>query len=381
MNLDVKNQMLEDIKNSKDVSELTENFANYAKEIENQVRKEYEELKECNDAAILAQRGVFALTNDEKKFYDALVSNIKNQSVTGLENTMPITIFDRIFDELATRHPLLSKVEMQNLRTITGRIIVNTGLSGVAGWGELCSTIDDEIESGFAFRPLTLHKLSAFMEVCKTFVDLGYEWLDRYVRLCLAEAIATALEDAILNGTGSNMPLGLIKEIADAGATQTIPATSKSKVTVNKLDAATLGSIAATLTKGGARDLARMVMVVNPSDYYSKVIPAVRFMNVNGEYKEFLPFPMDIITSTKVAANDAVIFNEMGYFVGVGLDGKVEKSNEYKFYEDLVCYKIKTVADGTPKDNNQAVYCDITNLVPAFPSVAIDGVVKTKEQE
>lgn len=369
MNLDVKNEMLESIKNSKDVTELTSHVSNYMERVEEQIKADYEELKNCNDATVLAQRGVFALTSEEKAFYDSFVMAAKNQSVSGLPNTMPITIFDRIFEELVTKHPLLSHVEMHNLKTITGRIVVNTGIAGVAGWGELCSTIDDEITSGFAFRSVNLNKLSAYMEVCKSFLDLGYEWLDRYVRECLAEAIALALEDAILNGTGSNMPLGLTKVIAAAGATQTVPATAKQSVTVNKLDAATLGGIAATLTNGGKRDLGKMVMVVNPADYYSKVIPAVRIMNAVGEYKEFLPFDMEIITSAKVVANSAVIFRDGGYWMGVGLDGKIESSDQYKFYEDLRCFKIKTVADGLPKDNNQSVVADITNLVPAYPSV------------
>ena len=43
-------------------------------------------------------------------------------------------------------------------------------------------------------------KLSAFLPVCKAMLDLGPEWLDRYVRTILAEAIANGLEEGIISG-------------------------------------------------------------------------------------------------------------------------------------------------------------------------------------
>lgn len=383
MNLDLLNETKDAMKSSIEsgnTDAFVENVMDICKNSEQKVIELYNELKNEKDTAILASRGIYQLTSEEKKYYDSLIENVKGNSITGIPNAIPITTWDRVFDDLATDHPLLNHIEFVNTRSIENRFVVNTGLSGVAGWGELCDAIDDEIESAFAFKAVNLYKLSAYMEVCKTIVDMGYEWLDRYVRMCLGEAIALAIEDAIINGTGSDQPLGLIKVIAAAGQTQTIPASDKVAVTITDLSAASLGSIAATLAQaenGTYRIVRNMVMAVNPIDYYSKVLPAIRVMNAEGRWVEFLPFPVEIVPCTAVTQDSAVFFLDRSYtmLIGLGRDGKLERSDDYKFYDDLICYKAKFVANGLPRDNNCSVVADISTLEPAFFTVHVPELV------
>lgn len=382
MNLDLIKETKDAMKASietGDTDKFVEDVMNICKDSEQKVIDLYNELKNEKDASVLAARGIYQLTSDEKKYYDSLIENVKN-AVSGIPNAIPETTWNRVFDDLVTDHPLLNHINFINTKSIENRFVVNTGISGVAGWGELCDAIDDEIESGFTFKAVTLYKLSAYMEVCKTIIDMGYEWIDRYVRMCLGEAIATALEDAIINGTGSDQPLGLVKVIADPGQTQTIPASDKVAVTITDLSAASLGSIVATLAQtvnGNYRPVNRIVMAVNPADYYAKVLPAVRMMNAEGRWVEFLPFPMDIVPSAAVTADSAVFFLDRSYtlLIGLGRDGKLERSDDYKFYDDLICYKIKLVANGLPRDNNCSVVADITTLEPAFFTVHVPELV------
>lgn len=374
MNLDVKNEIVEAAKAAisngnveEFVNQMLKTTENYADEI----RADYEELKNVTDKTVLASRGYYDLTQNEKAFYDSMVNMVKNQSVTNPAVAIPEETFNRIFDDLTTNHPLLTHVSVLNTKSIVGKTIVNTGITGVAQWGELCAEIKDEIKSAFAFRSFEQHKLSAFMEVCKTLLDLGHTWLDRYVRLCLGEAIALALEDAILNGTGESMPLGLGKVIAAPGASQARPAADKQAITLTSLSAEGLKDVAVALTKQGTRALGKMIMVVNPVDYYGVVIPATRIMNAEGRWVEFVPYPIEFVVSVKQATGKATIFVDRKYtlVLGLGRDGKLETSSEYKFYEDLVCYKIKLVGDGTPADNDVAIVADITGLKAAAMNV------------
>jgi len=50
-------------------------------------------------------------------------------------------------------------------------------------------------------------KLSAFIPVSQSILDLGPEWLDRYVRTILSEAIFEGLEGGIIKGTGKDEPI------------------------------------------------------------------------------------------------------------------------------------------------------------------------------
>lgn len=374
MNQDVKNELVAEVNDcikAGDTEKFAAKMVSFVEETEQRLKADYEELKNEKDEAILASRNIFKLTKDEKDFYGKIIESVKNDSgVSGITYAMPESIINRIFDDLKKKHPLLDKVDVVNTKYLT-KFLVNSGISGTAGWGELCAAVDDEIANGIVFREVTLNKLSAFMVVCLTAIELGEEWLDRFCRETLGEAIALALEDAIINGTGSSMPIGMIKTIADYGETQTVPAVTKDAVEVNDLGVASLAGIAKTLSNDGAREVGRMIMVVNPADYYSKVIPAIRLMNAEGKYVEYLPFPVDIVTSVKMASGKAVFGIGKNYWLGVGLgkDGKLTASDHFKFLDDVRTFKQKVVAGGQPKDNASFVYADISNLAPAYYTV------------
>lgn len=364
---EMKDSMRKSIEEGK-VEEFVDMNAEMIADAEQRVFDLYKELKDEKDTQILASRGVYQLTSEEKAFYAKWVENAKN----GLQNiptAIPEVTWMRVFDDLATNHPLLAHVNFINTKAINNNIVTSTGLTGEASWGELCSTITAEIGNGFVARTVSLNKLTAWMPLCLTILELGYEWLDRFVRECLREALALAFEDAILNGDGANKPIGLTKVLADAGETQTIPATAKTAVAITALDIVNLGTVAKALSNNGKRMVQGMVMVVNPLDYYDKVLPAVMMVNGVGQYVNYLPFPVDIVMSVKQAQGKATFFLDRAYdvYAGFGTDGgRIYQSDEYKFLEDLRYYKIKLVAGGIPKDNAVSYVADITNLKPAY---------------
>lgn len=381
MNQDVKDKMVADVKDAianGNVETFANNMVSFLEETEARIKADYESLKDEHDAQILKDRGYRALTSKETKFYDSLVEIARTrgavtQSLTDIDVTIPETIFDEVFEGIRRDHPLLDRLNLVNTKSITAKWLLNTGLEGVAGWGELCSEIDDQLKSGFVAVEVNMNKLSAYMYLCLTIVELGYEWLHRYCVMCLAEAIATALELAVVAGTGSNQPIGMTKVIAEVGQTQTIPAQDKEAITINDLSVATLGGIAKTLSNNGTRKVDAMLMIVNPLDAYDKVAPAVTVLNATGEYVRRYAFPMEVIESSAVPEGKAIFGLGRQYFLGVGLgrDGRVTYSDDFKFLDDVRTIKHKLVAGGQPKDNNSFVYADISNLAPAYFNVKI----------
>lgn len=85
---------------------------------------------------------------------------------------MPYTVIDRVFEELRTNHPLLSKIQFESVAGLT-KMIMNTNGYQKAAWGRLCEEIVKELTSGFKEVDVTLDKLSAFLPVCKAMLDLG----------------------------------------------------------------------------------------------------------------------------------------------------------------------------------------------------------------
>ena len=136
-----------------------------------------------------------------------------------------------------------------------------------------------------------------------------------------------------------------------------------------------------------ARTISDLVMIVNPFDYYKKVMPATTIQLPDGTYKNnVLPYPTTIVQSTQVAEGEAVLGLAKKYAMGIGTgtkDGKIEYSDEYKFLEDERYYIIKLIGNGQALDDNAFILLDITNLEDMTLNVTVKevkGTVKTKEQ-
>lgn len=345
------------------------------------VRREYEEhmasVIDQQDEKILQARGVRQLTSAEKKFYQALrdASKLANPKMGLTDVIMPETIIDSVFDEMQTRHPLLAKVGfLQTGGAI--RMYLNTNGYQEARWGTLCSEIVQEAMSGFKEVDTGLLKLSAFLPVCKANLDLGYEWLDNFVRQVLYEMLANGLENGIVNGTGKDEPIGMIRDVSENAAVVGGKYPAKAKVTVNDFSAETIGNLLSLLAvdpNGKPREVRDVILLVNPADYFSKIMPATTLMAPDGSYRnDVLPYPMEIIQTAAVKPGEAVLGMAYKYFAAVGMsskDGRIEYSDQYQFLEDNRVYVIKLYANGFPIDNNAFAYLDISNLRAAVLKV------------
>src|SRR5665648_56791 len=311
-------------------------FTEFSENIQESVMAEAHLMAQTADSTVLASRGVRQLTSEENKYYqgviEAMRSNSPRQALADLTVVLPITTIDAVFDELVATHPLLDVINFQNTSGLI-EFIVNTNTKQLATWGVLTAAIVAELTSGFKKIPLTLMKLSAFLPVAKSMLDLGPAWLDRYVRTILAEAMAFGLEAAIINGTGLNMPIGMNRQVQEG-----------------------------VVVTGGVYPLKDTVPVVS-------LDPISDGTYVNNVF----PFPTRVIQSTEVPAGKAIFGLANRYFMGVGTakSGKIEFSDEYKFLEDERVYLIKLYGYGMPLDNTAFVYADISGLKPAIREVFV----------
>lgn len=380
-NLDLIKQKKEEIMNKLsdaikkgDNEAFAKAFTEFAESLQEAIIKDAKELIQSNDANILVQRGVRQLTSEENKFYqkiiEAMKSNNPQQALADVDAVLPETTIDAIFDDLTENHPLLNMINFQNTGALT-EILVSTS-SGVAGWGELDSTITNELSASFAVINLAQKKLSAFIPVANAMLDLGPVWLDRYVRTLLAEALAAELEAAIVDGDGKGKPIGMTRALSGAvdGVYQ-----RKTPITVNNLDPATYGTILDTISQGPngkRRAIPRLLMVVNPADYYTKVLPATTPRATDGTYtNNVFPYPTDLVVSAAVPTGNAVFGLARRYFMGLGTGrgGRIEYSDEYKFLEDQRVYRIKLYGNGRALDENAFVLADISGLEPTLQKV------------
>lgn len=381
-------QRMADATQNNDTAAFSQAFGDLAESIQQAVVGEFHEMQAQQDTSILAARGCRTLTSKEKQYYETVIEAMKSavpqQALANINTVLPETVIDSVFEDLKDNHPLLAAINFTNTGALVKILLSTTG--GVAAWGTLDATIKDELSASFEEVDLSLSKLSAFIPVNKYMIELGPQWIDRYVRELLAEAMAVQLEAGIVDGTGKNQPIGMTRKLSGAvdGAYP-----SKDAVAITDLSPATFGSILNTLSEtpnGHRRAVQSVLLVVNPVDYFTKVFPATTPRATDGTYNhEVFPFPTTVIQSAAVPSGKAIFGLASKYFMGIGTQsgGKIEYSDEYKFLEQQRTYLTYMYGYGRAMDENAFVLADISGLKPALQTVNVNevtAVVKTKEQ-
>ncbi len=373
---DLRQRLAAAIKDNKP-DELSDVFSEMCQTIGDINAEEYEAqlngLKQSFDSSALYARGIRQLTTEEKEYYqkisDAMRSENPKQALENVSVVFPQTVISRVMEDLAENHQLLSKIRF----TPTGgaiRMMLNTDGRHKAAWGKLCAKIIEELTSGFKEVDVGLYKLSAFIPVCKAQLDLGPEWLDRYIRAILDEALAFGLEYGIVMADGKDAPIGMIRDVSDSASVVSGAYPEKAKVKVNDFEPTTMGkliALLATTPNGKDRNPDDLILLVNPQDYYEKVMPATTIRTPDGTYRNnVLPYPTTIIPVSALPRGQAVFGIGRLYFAAVGMNkgGKLEYSDDYRFAEDERFYLIKLYANGFPVDNNAFLNLDISGLRP-----------------
>lgn len=349
-----------DAMRSGDEEKFASAMVEFANGIQNKILQEAKQTasQQFNDQQVLAKRGMQILTSEETKYYNAVIAN---EGFAGVEELVPPTVIERVFDELTRSHDLLNEITFVNTTGIT-QWITKRGDVNPAYWGKLTDAIKELLDDGFETVQTNLYKLSAFIPVAKSMLDLGPTWLDQYVRTVLAESMAIALEDAVINGTGKEMPIGMMKDLAGAVVDGVYP--DKEAMAITDLSPATLGEkVMYPLTHDGKRTVPNVLLVVNPADYWAKIFPATTILTQNGTYVYgVLPIPAKIIQSVSVPTGKMVAGLAKDYFLGVGSSRSIEVAKELRILEDQDVYVTKQYANGKPVDNNAFMVFDISGI-------------------
>lgn len=372
----LRNDLAEAVRNA-DEQKIGEAMENWMQFVSDTVMAEAQGMVDATDRSVLAARGVRQLTAEETKFYEQFIANARQDAqtvITNITSALPQTVIDSVMDDMRAAYPLLNLIDFTNTGAAI-RWVLNAQGAQAAAWGELNEEITKDLAGAIQIVDMTQRKLTAYMFATQDMLALGPQWVDRYVRAILADALAAGLEVGMVDGNGVKCPIGMTRAFTGV-YDQTTGYARKSATSVVTFDPTTYGGLLSNLATDGntgkQRAVSRVLLIVNPVDYFTKVMPATTLLTPNGQYVgNVLPFPTDIVQSVGVPSGHAVMGIAKKYFMGVGTGkgGKLEYSDEYKFLEDLRTYKIKFYGMGRPYDINAFQYLDISNLTPIFPTL------------
>lgn len=313
------------------------------------------------DSQILSSRGQNVLTSEERKFFNAVV----DFGGFAEDSILPITTQERVFEDLVAAHPLLEAIGLQDLGAVTRFIYADP--TKTYAWGNLFGEIKGQVGAAFREEQIGQLKLTAFAVIPKDMLELGPEWVERYVRTLLVESYSVGLEYGLVNGRGptKSEPIGLMMNVGDTGAV-TIK-TSSGKLTFapsqfGEVVAGELHDVIKALSTD-AKDKPRkvmnkVVMVVNPVDAIS-----VQFRNTiqtsNGQWVTALPYNIKPIESEEIPVGKALFFVQGEYLAALAGGYKANKFDQTLAIEDAMLYTLKQFANGKPKDNKAALLYDL----------------------
>ena len=189
------------------------------------------------------ERKQIVAQDDVQEFFAQLRSASKiKASISGGELTIPVIFLDLISENLYRYGKLLNRVRIRSVRGESRQTVAGTIPEAV--WTEMCGALN---EINFVFNQVVLdgYKVGAFVPVCNSLLQDNDIALASWIVEMMSEALAYAMDTAILYGTGTGMPLGIATRLAQTSKPADYPANAPAWV---DLHSSNIKSISASLT-------------------------------------------------------------------------------------------------------------------------------------
>lgn len=319
------------------------------------------------------QRDQFFAREDVKDFLQRVRTlGGEKRAITGAELLIPEVMLGIIRERAEEASKLYKHVDVRN---VSGKARVRiAGSVPEAVWTEMCGTLN-ELEIGFNIAEVDGYKVGGFVPVCNAILEDSDISLATEIITMLGSAIGLALDKAILYGTGTKMPLGILPRLAQTSDPGTAPEGARPWV---NLSTSNIKPIAAS----GGLDLFKELITVSGAAKgkysaggkfwamneatHTRLIAESLSINAVGAITAGVNGTMPVIGGTIEELEfipDGVIFGGYGdkYLLAERAGTQIAQSEHYRFVEDLTVFKGTARYDGQP-------------VIPeAFVVIGLDG--------
>lgn len=336
--------------------------------------------KRAFDAISAERRQAIVNRQDVKEFLVQLRS-MRGQArgVTGAELTVPVVFLDLIAENMYRYSKLMNRVRMRPVGGEARQTIAGTVPEAV--WTEMCAALN---ELSFAFNQVTLdgYKVAGFIPVCNSTLEDNDINLSSWIVEMLSEAIALAMDKAILYGKGSasRMPLGIVTRLAQESKPSDYPANAPAWEDLHESHLITINGTTAT----GAEFWSQLTLAAGET--FTRYNRGSMFWAMNSKTLATLRSKLITFTATgDIVANlfgtlpiisgdvdvlefipDGDIIGGYGdlYLLSMREGMTIESSREVQFIQDNTVFKGKQRADGMPVIPGAFVAININNVDP-----------------
>ena len=354
--MEAMNTLAEKMANGATVDEQKELFAN-AFEV---LGQELQDMTETQLKNLFEERNSNAsLTAEEINFFNEVTKPEDNAGVK-TEKIIPEQIMIQVFEDLKVEHPLLSNIKFKNAGLRLKAIVSET--EGTAVWGEIYDEIKGQLKQKFDEIDFGMNKLTAFVVIPKDALKFSYTWLKQFIIEQIKEAMAVALEFAIVNGDGIDKPVGLIKDLdkSTTDGKKITFATEKEPIAdFSEIDAKTAPLLFAPVMKhlsvddeGNVKTIAgKVCLLINPMDRWEFEAKFTTRTD-GGAYVTTIPYGVKLIETLALAQGKAVMYVSDRYYAFAASTAQIEEFDQTFALEDWMLYTAKAYYYGKAKDNH-----------------------------
>lgn len=342
----------------------------------------------------IQERNEFLGREDVKGFLGEVRSCIKEKrALTNVGLTIPTVMLGLLRENLLDYSKLYKHV---NVRAISGegRLTI-MGTVPEAVWTDCCANLN-ELDLAFYSEEFDCWRVGGFYAICNATLEDSDIDLASELLTALGQAIGLALDKAILYGTGTRMPLGIVTRLVETTKPSDYPATARPWV---DLSSSNVKSIASSVTgeglfqaiiqdagaAKGAYSRGAKVWVMNEGTYTSLMAAAATIdasgaivSGVNG----VMPVVGGAIEVLSFIPDNVIIGGYFDLYTLVERAGQRFATSEHvRFLQDQTIFRGTARYDGAPSIAESFVAIGINGVTPNATMTFAPDTANEEESE
>lgn len=267
------------------------------------------------------------------------VNEVEERALMTAGGAIPTETMNKIVEKMEYIAPILGKVDLTRIPSNLSIPVEDT--VNDASWVAMGTASNDSADA-LTTVTLAAYKLIKTVEIGADVETMSIPAFETYLVNRLAKKMAKALENAIINGTGSSQPTGLLA----SGVITNTGTFTKAAMTYTDLL-----TIVGDLPDHDYRSGATFIM---PSAlFYSDVLSALTDKGSGLDVQAVEKMKVlgyDVVLCDRVAADTIIFGNLENYAMNLASDVKVESDRSVAFRTGSTVYRAMALADGKVKN-------------------------------
>ncbi len=323
------------------------------------------------------ERDAFFAREEVKTFLERVRTMGKEKrAVSGADLLIPTIVLDLIKENILNYSKLYQHV---NVKGVPGKARQNVmGAIPEAVWTEMCASLN-ELDLSFTAVEVDGYKVGGYIAICNAVLEDSDIALASEIISAIGQAIGYALDKAILYGTGTKMPLGIVTRLCQTAQPSNYPTNARKWENLSasnvlaitgKTDAALLKEL--VIASGNAKgdySHGELFWAMNEKTF-TKLVANALTINAAGAIVTGQSGTMPVIGGTIEKLSfipDDVIIGGYGdlYLLAERAGTTIAQSEHVRFLEDQTVFKGTARYDGMPV------------IAEGFVAIGISGVKPT----